>query len=75
MVMLWTTPHAVSAFETDWTRIWTTNHDGDDPIEKELLTRLAHAKGKLSMTFLVGIAIILTHCIGMVSGIFRVQFT
>jgi hypothetical protein len=49
MVMLWTAPHAVSAFETDWTRIWTTNHDGDDPIEKELLTRLAHAKGRVQV--------------------------
>jgi hypothetical protein len=36
---------AVAAFETEWTRVWSTVHDGDDPIERELLGRLAHAKG------------------------------
>ena len=28
------------AFDSDWTRLWTTAHDGDEAIEKELLTRL-----------------------------------
>jgi len=34
------------AFDTDWTRLWSTVHDGDDPIERELLGRLANAKGR-----------------------------
>ena len=36
----------VCAFETEWTRLWSTVHDGDDPIERELLGRLANAKGR-----------------------------
>ena len=32
------------AFDSDWTRLWTTAHDGDEAIEKELLTRLANTK-------------------------------
>ena len=35
----------VNAFETEWTRLWMTFHDGDDQIERELLTTLAAAKG------------------------------
>jgi len=39
-----------SAFETEWTRLWMTVHDGDDQIERELLTTLAAAKGKYSQS-------------------------